>query len=479
MLSFRHAIPKVGAGSPRGKAGTAVGRKRNATGAERPRRLPSPAQGNSLQRDPAATPPQLPNPTSKTRSRNRMIDRERIAATRERIAPFVRRTPVLEADGADFGLPPLPLILKLESLQHSGSFKARGAFANLLGRDLPAVGVAAASGGNHGAAVAFAARRLGVPARIFVPSISSPAKVERIRGYGAELVVGGDRYADALEASERWAAGSGALPVHAYDQEETLLGQGTLGAELEEQAPGLHTLLVAVGGGGLIGGIAGWYAGRLRIVGVEPERAPTLARALEAGRPMDVEVAGVAGRLARRAARGIADVPPRARARRAGRAGERRRDPRGAGRPLGGAAGARGAGRGRRARRSALRPLPTRFRRARRGGALRRELHRGRPLPLSPDPPHFPLRRGPMMTWIWIVFGALASVAGLRHRARLRSARRPGPPPPVDDAALRRILEVGSLPAGEEEDPLDPEEAARAEEEFWRDSWDEPEEFPR
>lgn len=223
-----------------------------------------------------------------------MITREQIAAAHERIGAHVRRTPVVRLTGADFGLDPFPLALKLESLQHSGSFKARGAFASLLGRDVPPAGVAAASGGNHGAAVAYAAMRLGVPAKIFVPRISSPAKVARIRAYGADLVVGGERYADALEASERWVEESGALAVHAYDQEGTLLGQGTVGAEMEEQLPELDSLLVAVGGGGLIGGIAAWYAGRVRVVGVEPEAAPTLARALEAGRPVDVEVGGVA-----------------------------------------------------------------------------------------------------------------------------------------------------------------------------------------
>jgi len=179
-------------------------------------------------------------------------------------------------------------------LQHSGSFKARGAFANLLTREPPAVGVVAASGGNHGAAVAYAAQKLGVKARIYVPKVSSPAKIDRIRSYGAELIVEGDRYADALAASESWAAESGALQVHAYDQEGALLGQGTLGMELEEQAPSIDTLLVAVGGGGLIGGIAAWYAGRIRIVGVEPSAAPTLARALEAGKPVDVEAGGIA-----------------------------------------------------------------------------------------------------------------------------------------------------------------------------------------
>lgn len=222
------------------------------------------------------------------------VDREAIAHTYDIIRGYVRRTPVVEVDGGDFGLDTEKLWLKLELLQHAGSFKARGAFTNLLTREIPPAGVVAASGGNHGAAVAFAAMRLGVPARIFVPVVSSPAKIERIRGYGADLVVIGDRYDDALLASQEWASASGALTVHAYEQEETLLGQGSVGLEFEEQAPQLDTLLVAVGGGGLIGGIAAWYAGRLRIVGVEPEAAPTLSRAFEAGRPVDAPAGGVA-----------------------------------------------------------------------------------------------------------------------------------------------------------------------------------------
>ncbi len=222
------------------------------------------------------------------------IDRAAIESTETVIRPWIRRTPIVEADGAQLGLSSFPLVLKLELLQHSGSFKARGAFANLLLRALPAAGVVAASGGNHGAAVAYAAMRRGVPARIFVPRVSSPAKVQRIRAYGAELVVVGDRYADALAASEAWAAESGALPVHAYDQVETLLGQGTLGRELAAQAPALDTILVPVGGGGLIGGIAAWYAETARIVGVEPEAAPTLTEALKAGRPVDAEAGGIA-----------------------------------------------------------------------------------------------------------------------------------------------------------------------------------------
>jgi threonine dehydratase len=222
------------------------------------------------------------------------IGREAIEAAERVIRPYIRRTPVIEADAADFGLEPQPLAFKLEFLQHSGSFKARGAFANLLLREVPKAGVAAASGGNHGAAVAHAAMQLGLPARIFVPTISSPAKIARIRGYGAELVVTGERYADALAASEEWVRQSGALSVHAFDQRETLLGQGTTGLELEGQIPDLDTLLVAVGGGGLIAGIAAWYRGRVKVIGVEPKLAPTLTRALAAGRPVDAEAGGIA-----------------------------------------------------------------------------------------------------------------------------------------------------------------------------------------
>jgi threonine dehydratase len=223
------------------------------------------------------------------------IDRARIAATEKAIRPHVRRTPIVEVDGGDFGLDGIRIVVKLELLQHSGSFKARGAFANLLLRKVPAAGVVAASGGNHGAAVAYAAMRQGVPAKIFIPSISSPAKIERIRSYGADLVVGGERYADALAAAEEWERRSGALQVHAFDQAETLLGQGTCGMEVEEQAPGLDALLVSVGGGGLVGGIAAWFAGSgTKVIGVEPEAAPTLAHALEAGKPVDAPAGGLA-----------------------------------------------------------------------------------------------------------------------------------------------------------------------------------------
>jgi len=222
------------------------------------------------------------------------ITRERIAATEALIRPYVRRTPLIQADLADFGLTAAPITFKLEMLQHSGSFKARGAFANLLSRKPPAAGVVAASGGNHGAAVAYAAQRLGVPATIFVPEITSPAKVERIRSYGARLMIGGSRYADALAASEAHVKATGAMAVHAYDQPETLLGQGTVGMEIEQDAPGIDTLLVAVGGGGLIGGVAAWCSGRTRVVAVEPEQSPTLHAAFAAGHPVDAPAGGIA-----------------------------------------------------------------------------------------------------------------------------------------------------------------------------------------
>ena len=219
---------------------------------------------------------------------------QRIETAYELIRTHIRRTPVIEVDAADFGLPPHVLALKLELLQHGGSFKARGAFTHMLTRTMPAAGVVAASGGNHGVAVALAAQKLRVPAKIFVPTVSSQAKQEQIRRLGAELVIGGERYADALAASKQWIESSGALEVHAYDQLETLTGQGTLGLEIEHQCPQLDTLLVAVGGGGLIGGVAAWYRGRIKLVSVEPETAPTLAKAMAAGRPVDAEAGGIA-----------------------------------------------------------------------------------------------------------------------------------------------------------------------------------------
>lgn len=210
------------------------------------------------------------------------------------IAPHIRRTPVVDIAAAEFGLSGKALNFKLEFMQHSGTFKARGAFANLLTRDGAKAGVVAASGGNHGAAVAYAAQQLGIPAHIYVPSISSPAKIARIRQYGADIVVGGDRYNDALEASQAFAREHGLLEVHAYDRFETLAGQGTVGLEWLDQTTDLDTLVIAVGGGGLIGGVAAAVGDKVRIVAVEPENAPSLNSALAAGEPVDVSVSGIA-----------------------------------------------------------------------------------------------------------------------------------------------------------------------------------------
>ena len=222
------------------------------------------------------------------------VSRDAVEEAMRRIAPHVRRTPVIYVDGEEFGLPGIRLAFKCEFMQCAGSFKARGAFFNLLSRAVPAVGVTAASGGNHGAAVAYAAMRLKIPATIFVPAVASPAKLEQISSYGATLHVVGQRYADALAACETFTAQSGAMPIHAFDQLETLLGQATVGLEFEEDAPDLDSLLIAVGGGGLIGGVAAWYRGRTRVIGVEPELAPTMTHALAAGAPVDAPAGGVA-----------------------------------------------------------------------------------------------------------------------------------------------------------------------------------------
>jgi threonine dehydratase len=222
------------------------------------------------------------------------LSQSAVIAAAQATRGYVRQTPVITLGPDELSLPCGPVTFKLELLQHSGSFKVRGAFTHLALRSVPSAGVVAASGGNHGAAVAFAARRFSVPAKIFVPRISSPAKIERIRSYGADLVIVGDSYADALQASEEWARTTDALTIHAFDQLETILGQATLGLELEEQAPGVDTLLVPVGGGGLIAGLATWYGRRVRLVGVEPTGAPTLTRAMAAGRPVDADVGGLA-----------------------------------------------------------------------------------------------------------------------------------------------------------------------------------------
>jgi len=214
-------------------------------------------------------------------------DRIAIEDAARRIAGDIRRTPLLR-------LPPWG-VLKLEMLQLSGSFKPRGAFNRMRAAGVGPAGVIAASGGNHGAAVAAAAQSLGVPAEIFVPEIAAEAKRERIRAYGARLVVGGASYDEARQASELRAAETGALMVHAYDQAEVLAGQGTVAREWEEQAPDLTHLLIAVGGGGLLGGIAAWHAGSgVTLVAVEPEGCPGLHLALAAGRPVPAPVGGLA-----------------------------------------------------------------------------------------------------------------------------------------------------------------------------------------
>ncbi len=268
--------------------------------------------------------------------------------------------------------------LKLELTQHSGSFKARGAFANLLMREVPPAGVAAASGGNHGAAVAYAARQLGHKARIFVPEISSPAKIARIRGYGADLAVGGKVYAEALAACEAYIAETGALSVHAFDQVETMLGQGTVGLELERQVPDLDTLLVAVGGGGLIAGIAAWYEGKVKVVGVEPRLAPTLSMALAAGRPVDAPAGGLAADSLAPKRIGELVFPDRPALRGGGRAGRRRGHRFRPARSVGDRADRRRARRRRASGRPAEQGLCAGQGRARRHPRLRRQHDRGR-----------------------------------------------------------------------------------------------------
>ena len=222
-----------------------------------------------------------------------MISRTEIQDAGRRIAMHVRRTPILAVEEKAFGIN-AKIFFKLECLQHTGSFKPRGAFNCILSSSVPAAGVIAASGGNHGAAVAYAAQKLGYRAEIFVPAVAPANKVERLRQYGAAINLIGNDYAEALAASKERAAQTGALGIHAYDDERVLTGQGTLGMELEEQVRGLDSVLIAVGGGGLIGGVAAWYQDRVRIISVEPERAPSLQKAFGAGHPVDVETGGVA-----------------------------------------------------------------------------------------------------------------------------------------------------------------------------------------
>jgi threonine dehydratase len=216
-----------------------------------------------------------------------------ILAARDRIRPYVRRTPVLDPGAGSLGVEE-PLTLKLELLQHMGSFKPRGAFSKMLASEVPDAGVIAASGGNFGLAVAYAARTLGHRAEIFVPSTSPEAKIARVREQGAEVHVIEGYYDDASEAAHERAAATGARWMHPFDQPEVVAGQGTIGIELAEQVPDAETVLVAVGGGGLMGGIAAWFAGDVRVVAVEPASCRCLDAALEAGEPVEVPVAGIA-----------------------------------------------------------------------------------------------------------------------------------------------------------------------------------------
>ncbi|MEV3919743.1 threonine/serine dehydratase [Actinomadura coerulea] len=227
-----------------------------------------------------------------------MIDRSDVQAAAGRVAGHVRRTPMIEVEPGPLA-PAARMWLKLELTQHTGSFKARGAFNHVLAaRDegrLPETGVVAASGGNAGLAFAYAAARAGVPAEVYVPETAPAVKVARLRALGAAVVQVGTRYAEAQEAATKRAADTGALFCHAYDLPEVCAGQGTLGLEVLEQTGGeIDTVLLAVGGGGLMAGVAAALEGRARVVGVEPATIPTLERALHAGRPVDVEVSGVA-----------------------------------------------------------------------------------------------------------------------------------------------------------------------------------------
>ncbi len=218
-------------------------------------------------------------------------DIERAAAL---LDGHVRRTPVLETAAGELGLPG-PAVLKLELLQHTGSFKPRGAFHRVLTADqIPPSGLIAASGGNHGAAVAHVARALGHPAEVFVPSTSPTIKRDRIAALGAQVVVVEGYYDDAQRAADARAGETDAFAVHPYDHAAVVAGQGTMGRELEAQVPGLDTIVVACGGGGFIAGQAAWFRDRVRIVSVEPATSQCLRAAKMAGRPVDVEVAGLA-----------------------------------------------------------------------------------------------------------------------------------------------------------------------------------------
>ena len=223
-----------------------------------------------------------------------MVNRTDIEQARGRIAGYIRHTPVLAAP-TDILNMRRNLTFKLENLQVTGSFKPRGALNRILSHPaLPSAGLVAASGGNHGLAVAYAAQGLGLPCEIFLPTIAPQIKRAQIAALGAQVTIVGDVFVESLSAAEVKAELTGALSVHAFDHPDVVAGQGTIAAELEEQAPDLDTVLVAVGGGGFIGGIAAWYGSRTRVIAVEAEGSPTLARAREAGHPIDIATGGLA-----------------------------------------------------------------------------------------------------------------------------------------------------------------------------------------
>ena len=255
-----------------------------------------------------------------------------IRSAHARIGGHIRRTPILETASPIAGAPPLSL--KLECLQVTGSFKARGAFHNLLTRPAPAAGCATASGGNHGAGVAFAAQKLGIRARIFVPEIATPAKIAKIKTYGAQAMIGGGTYAEAQQRCDQYVAETGALSIHPYDAIETIAGQGTVALEWEQDLERLglnrlDTVLIAVGGGGLIAGVAAWFDGRVKVIGVEPEGSRALHAALEARAPVDVAVNSIAADFARRQARRRAQFQDREAVRERRRPGHGQGDRRG------------------------------------------------------------------------------------------------------------------------------------------------------
>ncbi|SVA71732.1 uncharacterized protein METZ01_LOCUS124586, partial [marine metagenome] len=235
-----------------------------------------------------------------------VVSRKDIEAAASRINSRVRRTPVIQLEEAAFGID-AEIFLKLELFQHTGSFKPRGAFNRILSADVPRAGVITASGGNHGQAVAYASKVLGIDAEIFVPEGSPSLKAERIRRHGAALTVTGQYYDDAMDACRARALETGALLVHPYDHPDVVAGQGMVGQEMEDQLPDVDTILVAVGGGGLAAGIAAWYQSERKVVTVEPENCTTLASALAAGQPVDVRVGGIASDAL--GARKIGEIP--------------------------------------------------------------------------------------------------------------------------------------------------------------------------